>query len=454
MGQIPFRENKQMNGKLQPQSIEFEQSVLGAMMLEREKVDEVINILSPEHFYNDKHKLVFKCIEKLYRKNEPIDILTVTNELRESNNLEDIGGPYFIAQLTSRVASAANIVFHSRILTEKFISREIIKLSSKYNSSAYDEDDSLDLLARFENDIKALNDLTFKNKSILSIADVNKKNIDRLQQMKDGMVGISTGLNSLDDILGGWQKKKMYIIAARPGRGKTALALLACQTAAIINNIPTAIFSLEMPDEEFSSRLFSMTTTIKNSNFNRNKLDADDWANIQTASDMMYYKPLYIDDATPLTINDLKVKARQMVKKHGVELIIIDYLQLMTSSEKGLNREGVISEISRSIKSLAKELNLPIVALAQLSREIEKRGDNAEPKLSDLRESGSLEQDADAVCFIHFPNYNDDDSVLDVELIIAKHRGGKTGNTNDYSTKLPTIQFNRPYVRFENKHKF
>lgn len=439
-----------MIGKIQPQAIELEKVVLGAMMLEREKVDLAMNILTQDHFYDDKLRMVFKAIEILYKENSPIDLITVSNQLREMNNLESVGGPFFIAELTSRIASAANIEFHCRILTEKFISRQIIKISSEFTEKAFD--DTLDCfvtLDALETKLGALRMKSLSNKEALSIGQVNYKNLKRLESLKNSsVIGIPTGLTSLDNILGGWQSKKLYIIAARPGRGKTALALLACKSSAIDLNVPTAIFSLEMPDEEFSSRLFSMTTSIYNSSISKNRLKEHDWDELRSAHEMMLKKPLYIDDGSPLTISELKVKARMLVKKHKVKLIIIDYLQLMTSNEKGQNRESIISEISRGLKSLAKELDLPIIALAQLSREIEKRGANAHPMLSDLRESGSIEQDADCVIFIHSPDFDYNESIIDIDLIVAKNRGGLAGTTaNEHGS---TIRFNKNFVRFEN----
>lgn len=425
-----------MAGKIQPQARELEESVLGALMLEREKVDLVIDILSTDHFYVEQHRLVFEAIRDLYSDAQPIDILTVTNKLRSTGKLDLVGGPYFIAQLTSRVASAANIVFHSRILTEKFIQRQLISVTGMISSQAYEEGrDAFELLDSAEKELYEIKNKSLKQ-SYQPINSLLHKAFAVLEEKKtseSGHIGVPSGIEALDRITSGWQKSDLVILAARPGMGKTAMALTVARNAAVDHNKPVAVFSLEMSDVQLVTRLIASETGINNEKLKRADLEEHEWQQLMSKTSKLGAAKLYIDDTPQLSIFDLKAKCRRLHSQHQIELVVIDYLQLMRADEKNVNnREQEISHISRSLKGLAKELNIPIIALAQLSREVEKRSDK-QPQLSDLRESGSIEQDADMVIFIYRDEYygnNQDESGNSnegmAELIIAKHRNGST----------------------------
>ncbi len=428
-------------GKIPPQAVELEEAVLGAVMLESDSLAIVIDILQPESFYKDVNSRIWLAITRLFSKSSPVDILTVTQELKSSGELEIVGGAYYITQLTNRVSSAANSEFHARIVAQKFIQRELIRISSDIIRESYEE--SADVFEQLDKAEQALFSIS---KSVIKkeVSHVSKilhnviKELELKETIEQGLFGVPSGITSLDRNTGGWQKSDLIIIAARPAMGKTALVLTMASNASVKFKRPTAIFSLEMSEEQLITRLISSETEISNSSFKRVSSDSKfqdyEWHLINDKVGVIAQAPLYIDDTPRLSIFELRAKARRLKEHHKIELIIIDYLQLMNGGgeQKGNgNREQEIANISRSLKALAKELNIPIIALSQLSRAVETRGGDKRPVLSDLRESGAIEQDADIVMFIHRPSYygitedrDGNDCRQLSELIIAKHRNG------------------------------
>ena len=423
------------HGKIPPQAIDLEEAVLGAMMLEKDPLTEVIEILKPEVFYKEAHQIIFSAIQKLFASTEPVDILTVTEALRKSGELDIVGGPYYITMLTNRVASSANIEFHAHILLQKYIQRELIHISSEIIKDAYeDTTDVFDLLDKAENNLFYISENSLR-RSYRSMESLVKEAIQEIAagRKHDGQLrGVGSGFTELDRVTGGWQKADLTIVASRPGMGKTALALTMARNAAVMFNKPVAVFSLEMSAVSLVTRLIASETGIPAEKLKKGNLDNDEWTLLNNKVSHLIDAPLYIDDTPALTIFELRAKSRRLKQQHAIEMIILDYLQLMQggAEHKG-NREQEISSISRSLKALAKELDVPIIALSQLSREVEKRGGTKKPILSDLRESGSIEQDADMVLFIYRPEYykidvdaKGDSTIGLAEISIAKNRNG------------------------------
>lgn len=439
-------------GKIPPQATDLEEAVLGALMLEREAVNEVIDILKPESFYKESHRKIFSAIHDLFQRSEPIDILTVTSELRKSGDLEMVGGAYYISFLTNRVASSANIQFHARIISQKHILRELIRISSDTIREAYEEStDVFDLLDKAERDLFTVAQGNIR-KEYDTMSDVIKQAIENIEAAKknvDGVSGVPSGFHALDRVTSGWQKSDMIIVAARPGMGKTAFVVSMARNIAVDFNLPVAIFSLEMSSIQLVNRLISSETGIKGEKIRKGNLEDHEFTQLHTRIKKLSTAPIYVDDTPSLSVFELRAKARRLKSKHDIQLIIVDYLQLMTAgSDKG-NREQEISTISRSIKTIAKELNIPIIALSQLSRAVETRGGDKKPMLSDLRESGAIEQDADIVSFIYRPEYYDLDqdeegnSLLGIgQVIIAKHRNGALDTVS--------LKFVKDFAKFEN----
>jgi replicative DNA helicase len=439
-------------GKIPPQATDLEEAVLGALMLEREAVNEVIDILKPESFYKESHQKIFSAIHDLFQRSEPIDILTVTAELRKTGDLEMVGGAYYISFLTNRVASSANIQFHSRIISQKHILRELIRISSETIREAYEEStDVFDLLDKAERDLFTVAQGNIR-KEYDTMSDVIKQAIENIEAAKknvDGVSGVPSGFHALDRVTSGWQKSDMIIVAARPGMGKTAFVVSMARNIAVDFNLPVAIFSLEMSSIQLVNRLISSETGIKGEKIRKGNLEDHEFTQLHTRIKKLSTAPIYVDDTPSLSVFELRAKARRLKSKHDIQLIIVDYLQLMTAgSDKG-NREQEISTISRSIKTIAKELNIPIIALSQLSRAVETRGGDKRPMLSDLRESGAIEQDADIVSFIYRPEYYDLDqdeegnSLLGIgQVIIAKHRNGALDTIS--------LKFVKDFAKFEN----
>jgi len=429
------------DGKLPPQAIDLEEAVIGAMLIDEKGVDEVIEILIPEVFYKKSHQLIFESIERLFKNSEPIDLLTVSADLKKSKNLKSVGGEFYLIELSQKVSSSAHIEHHARIIQQKFIQRKLIQISNEVINKAYDEStDVLDLLDQAESKLYDVTQGHLK-KSSVSAEDLvreAKKKIDEISK-QDGLSGVSSGFDKLDKITSGWQPSDLIIIASRPGMGKTALSLSMARNIAIDHKIPVAFFSLEMSAIQLITRLISAETGLKSDILRTGKLAPHEWQQLNNQITDLESAPLFIDDTPSLTIFELRAKARRLVSSNDIKVIIIDYLQLMHlgSSTKTGNREQEISIISRNLKALAKELNVPVIALSQLSRAVETRSGSKRPILSDLRESGAIEQDADIVSFIYRPEYYgmenwDDDmqtpSQGQGELIIAKHRNGALGN--------------------------
>jgi len=442
-------------GKLPPQAVDLEEAVLGALMLEKDALSSVIDILKPEVFYKDNHQKIFAAIRHLFERTSPVDILTVTAQLRQQGELEMIGGAYYITELTNRVASAANIEYHSRIIIQKFIQRELIRISTEVINNAYeDTTDVLDLLDRAEKNLFdiAQNNLRRDSRKMDDLMHETLKEIEALKDKKDGLTGVASGFTDLDRMTSGWQKSDLVIIAARPAMGKTAFVLSCARNAAVDFNRPVVVFSLEMSSVQLVNRLISGETQIEQEKIRKGQLEEWEWQQIHSKIGRLEQAPLIIDDTPALNIFEFRAKCRRLKSQHDIQLIIIDYLQLMqgksADSKGGGNREQEIGSISRALKSVAKELNVPVIALSQLSRAVENRpGASKRPMLSDLRESGSIEQDADMVLFLYRPEYyglTEDENGMPTqgvgEVIIAKHRNGETGTVR--------LKFVGKYVKF------
>ncbi|REG94174.1 replicative DNA helicase [Flavobacterium aquicola] len=429
-------------GKLPPQALDLEEAVLGAMMIDKKGVDDVIDILQADAFYKDAHKYIFEAIVQLFNDTQPIDLLTVSAQLRKNAKLDLAGGDFYLIQLTQKISSSAHIEFHSRIILQKFIQRSLIRISSEIIEASYDETaDVFDLLDQAESKLYEVTQGNIKRSSetAQSLVLQAKKRIEEIAG-QEGLSGVATGFHKLDKLTSGWQPSDLIIIAARPAMGKTAFILSMARNIAIDFGHPVALFSLEMASVQLITRLISSETGLSSEKLRTGKLEKHEWEQLSTKVKNLEKAPLFIDDTPSLSIFDLRAKARRLVSQHGIKIIIIDYLQLMTAggnSKGGGNREQEISTISRNLKALAKELNVPVIALSQLSRAVETRGSSKRPLLSDLRESGAIEQDADIVSFLYRPEYYkidewDDEEASSTagqgEIMIAKHRNGGIEN--------------------------
>ena len=446
-------------GKLPPQATDLEEVVLGAMMIDKKGVDEVIDILQPEAFYKESHQLIFNSIISLFEKQEPIDIKTVSFQLKKDGNLNTVGGDYYLIELSQKVSSSAHIEFHSRIILQKFIQRKLISISNEIIEDSYDEtSDVFDLLDKAESRIYDISQRNLK-KNTQSAEDLvlaAKKKIEEISK-KEGLSGIASGFGEIDRLTSGWQPSDLIIVAARPGMGKTAFTLSMARNISVENNIPVAFFSLEMSAIQLITRLISSETGLNSEKLRTGKLEKFEWELLNVKVTNLENAPLYIDDTPSLSIFELRAKARRLSSQFGIKLIVVDYLQLMTlgSSQKSGNREQEISTISRNLKALAKELDIPIIALSQLSRAVELRGGTKRPILSDLRESGAIEQDADIVSFLYRPEYYKIDEWDDeerspalgqAEFIVAKHRNGGLSSIK--------LKFINSLGKFENLSAF
>jgi replicative DNA helicase len=428
--------------KLPPQAIDLEQSILGALMLEKDALTDVIDILKPGSFYEVAHQEIYLSIVQLFNLGAPIDLRTVVNQLRKNGKLELVGGSYYLASLTNRVSSAANIEFHARAILEYAIKRELIAIATTVHKKAYE--DTMDIFSLLDHTERSLFEITEthirKNYvDMRSLLGEAFKELEIKRTHKDGLTGIPSGFTALDRVTSGWQKSDLVIVAARPGMGKTAFMLSALRNAAIDHGYPVAIFSLEMASIQLVNRLISAEAELEGEKIKRGNLADHEWQQLIHKTAQLAQAPIYIDDTPALSIFELRAKCRRLKAKHGIQLIVIDYLQLMSadSSKHGGNREQEIAAISRALKSLAKELNVPIIAPSQLSRAVETRGGSKRPLLSDLRESGSIEQDADMVLFLYRPEYygiTEDEMGNSTqgltEVIVAKHRNGSLDNVS------------------------
>ncbi|WP_375434028.1 replicative DNA helicase [uncultured Hymenobacter sp.] len=424
-------------GKLPPQALELEAAVLGALMLEKDALTTVIDILKEQSFYKDGHQRIFKAILNLFDKSEPIDILTVTHELREMGELEAAGGAHYVANLTFKVNSAANVEYHARIITENAIKRELINIASTIQRDAFE--DTTDVFNLLDSTEQALFEVSESNirknfDDMRSLMGKAIKELEEKKNQKDGLTGVPSGFSALDRVTSGWQPSDLVIIAARPGMGKTAFVVSAMRNAAVEFKKPVAIFSLEMSSLQLVNRLISAEAELDSEKIKKGNLADYEWAQLNHKISALSSAPIYIDDTPGLSIRELRTKCRRLKAHHDISMIIIDYLQLMTGNTDGKgmgNREQEIASISRALKGIAKELNVPVLALSQLSRSVETRGGDKKPQLSDLRESGSIEQDADMVIFLYRPEYykiTEDEMGNPTqgtgEVIIAKHRNG------------------------------
>lgn len=428
------------HGKLPPQALDLEEAVLGSILLERDALNAVVDILQPKSFYKEANQLIFDAIKNLFKRSEPIDILTVTQELKHSGNLEIVGGAYYITQLTNRVASSANVEFHARIISQKHIQRELIRISSEIIRDAYDDTtDVLELMDHAESNLFSITEgsirKNFDKMSTLILQAV--KQIEAAKNNESNIVGVPSGFTALDRITSGWQPSDLIIIAARPAMGKTAFVLSLIRNIAVQFGKPAAMFSLEMSSIQLVTRLISSEAELTSEKLRSGNLAAHEMEQLHSKISGLAEAPIFIDDTPALSIFELRAKARRLKAQFDIQILVVDYLQLMTvGGDNRGNREQEISQISRSLKSIAKELNIPVIALSQLNRSVETRQDK-KPILSDLRESGSIEQDADMVLFLHRPEYyglTEDESGNSTHgmanVIIAKHRNGGTGTVN------------------------
>ncbi len=448
-----------MYGKLPPQNKELEEAVLGAIMLEKEKLSDVLETLpKPECFYVDAHQRIFAAIRHLSDTGKPVDILTVTEELRRTDELELVGGHFYITRLTMNVVSSANAVAHAHIIKEKFIQRELIRICGQIVADSFeDRSDVFTLLDDAETALYEISNNYLRN-NFTSLQDVIVETIRQIEESKndkDDITGVPSGYPSLDAITGGWQKSDLIILAARPSVGKTALALNLAMNAAMDSHKPggVAIFSLEMSSSQIVKRMLSAVTEVRLENITRGRLEDYEFEQINHRMDKLARAPIFLDDQAGLNIFELRAKCRRLKTKHDIKMVVIDYLQLMHGpNEKGGNREQEISKISRELKALAKELDIPVIALSQLSRAVEGRNSKI-PMLSDLRESGAIEQDADMVMFIYRPEYHGIENNEmgqafsgETHINIAKHRNGKLD-----TVKLKAILEYQKFVEVPNE---
>ncbi|MDD2289787.1 MAG: replicative DNA helicase [Bacteroidales bacterium] len=426
-------------GKVPPQAIDMEEAVLGALLLEPNASIDIVGVVKPEYFYKESHRKIFTAITDLVSAHNPVDIYTVAEELKKNNLLDEVGGPYYLSQLSMRVAAASHLEYHSKVLTQKFIQRELITTAYGILRDAFDDAIPADeLLNTSQQKLFDLGDLNLRRdtRPVRSILGEVLDELSDVQTRDDGLSGLPSGFTSLDRMTLGWQKADLIVIAARPSMGKTAFVLSMARNMTVNHNIPVAFFSLEMPDVQLVKRLLVSETGLSSEKIRGGKkLKNFEWEQLNQRIINLTKAPLYIDDTPSLSIFEFRAKARRLVAHKGVKIIVIDYMQLMTGPPelRGM-REQEVAAISRSLKAIAKELNVPVIALSQMNRSSETRGGNRRPQLSDLRESGAIEQDADIVIFLYRPEYygfKEDESGRSLEgiaeVIMAKHRNGAVG---------------------------
>jgi replicative DNA helicase len=419
--------------KLPPQNIEAEQSVLGGILIENEAINKVMEILSVDDFYRDAHQKIFSAMVNLTEKDEPVDLITLTNDLRKKSQLDSIGGASYLASLSDSVPTAANIEYYAKIVKEKAILRKLIQTSTEIITQSYqDRGDVEDLLDEAEQAIFQISENRVRP-SFYPIKKIVKDSFEifqRLYEKKELVTGVSSGFKGLDRMTAGFQPSDLIIIAGRPSMGKTAFCLNVAQYAAIENKVPIAIFSLEMSKEQLVIRMFCSEARVEGHRLRTGYLNESDWPKLTIAAGTLSEAPIFIDDSPALTVLELRAKARRLKGEHGLGMLVIDYLQLMKGRARVESRQQEISEISRSLKALAKELNIPVIAVSQLSRKTEER-QGMRPQLSDLRESGAIEQDADLILFIYrdevYNRSEDNPNKGKAELIIGKQRNGPIG---------------------------
>lgn len=441
-------------GHLQPQALDLEHAVLGALMIESDAYSRVCEILRPDSFYEVRNQKIYTAIQALAADEDPIDMLTVMEKLRALGELENVGGPVYITQLTGSVTSSAHIEFHAKIIAQKALARQLITFSSEIQTDAFDETQDVDqLMQTAESKLFEISQKKLR-KDYMPVNVIVGEAMEQLKKAAantTGLTGLATGFTELDKYTSGWQKSDLIIIAARPAMGKTAFVLSMAKNITVNNQQPVALFSLEMSNVQLVNRLISNVCHLESNKIKSGQLAKEEWAMLDYNIASLTNAPLFIDDTPSLSIFELRTKARRLKREHDIQLIIIDYLQLMNGGTSYGSRQEEVSTISRSLKGLAKELNIPIIALSQLNRGVENREgiEGKRPQLSDLRESGAIEQDADIVCFIHRPEYYriyEDDKGNDLrglaEIIIAKHRNGAVGDVR--------LKFEGAFTRFSN----
>lgn len=430
-----IQEIHEEHGKVPPQALELEEAVLGALMLEKGAEIGVLDLLTPEAFYKEAHQKIFRAIVKLSERYEPIDILTVTEEMRRREELDEIGGAYYITQLTSNVASAAHIEFHARIIAQKYIQRELIRVASDIQTRAFDTSADVDDLLDFSE--KELFNLAYGNikKETAQIDNIIQEAIAQIEEAsrrEDGLSGVPCGFTQLDRVTSGWQKSDLVIVAARPSMGKTAFVLSMARNIAVEHKQGVAVFSLEMSAVQLVNRLIVAETELPGEKIKTGRLESYEWEQLEYKIKPLTDAPIFIDDTPAISLFELRAKCRRLKMQYDIQLAVVDYLQLMSGpvDARG-SREQEVSHISRGLKAIAKELDIPIIALSQLNRSVEMRSGDKRPQLSDLRESGAIEQDADIVIFIHRPekyglleDAEGNSTKGKAEIIIAKHRNG------------------------------
>ncbi|MCX6145260.1 MAG: replicative DNA helicase [Ignavibacteriales bacterium] len=442
-------------GRVPPQAVDVEMAVLGAMLLDKGAIAKAIEILDDSSFYKPAHQRIFAGMVGLFEKSEPVDLITLVEELRRRAELDKIGGEYYLTELTTRVTTAANVEYHAHIVLEKALMRQLISSSSEVVGRAYSEtEDALDLLDEAEQKIFQISEQRMK-KSFISMNTAVHHTMEMLESIHgkhSGVTGVPSGYTELDNYTGGFQNSDLIIVAGRPSQGKTALVLSVARNASILHEVPVAFFSLEMSNQQLVLRLICAEARVDAQSVRTGRLPEDEWRKLSTSIGKLYKAKIFIDDTPALTALEIRAKARRLKVEHNVGLIIVDYLQLMQGPKNAQSREQEISSISRSLKALAKELNTPVIALSQLNRAVEMRGDKR-PVLADLRESGAIEQDADVVLFVHRPEMfginvdeNNEPTEGMAEIIIGKQRNGPTGSAR--------LAFIKQYARFENLTRF
>jgi replicative DNA helicase len=445
------------SGRMPPQAVDIEKSVLGAMLIEREAIPQVIEVLPPDAFYSGKHQKIYAAIRSLFERGNPVDLVTLNEELKRRDQLEDVGGSYYLTELTTEVASAANVEHHARIIAEKSLLRKMIETMTSVVRKAYDPSaDAFELLDEAESQIFQISDNQLR-KAAAPMKEVVKDTFEHLETIhgqESGITGVPSGFSKLDDLTSGWQDSDLIIIAARPSMGKTAFALASAQNAATHPERPTgvAVFSLEMGAQQLAQRMLTSQARVDAHKARTGRMQDDDWQRLARAAGSLSEAEIFIDDTPGLSVLELRAKCRRLKAEHDIGLVVVDYLQLMQASgsnlRSGANREQEIAHISRSLKGLAKELDLPVIALSQLNRAVENRGGDKRPQLSDLRESGSIEQDADVVAFIYRAERygitvdeqgNSTEGIA--EIIVSKQRNGPIGTVE--------LAFVKQYARFE-----
>jgi replicative DNA helicase len=447
--------SSQQEGRIPPQAVDIEMAVLGAMLIEREAIARVLSIIDKDVFYKPAHQLMLDAIIRLFERSEPVDIITLAAELRRSNDLDKVGGEMYLTELTMKVATAANAEYHAHILLEKSLMRGLIQTSIDITQRAFSQsEDALDLLDEAEQKIFRISERRMK-KNFISIKEAVSQTMEMFENIHDkheGVTGVPSGYTELDNLMGGFHPGNLIIVAGRPAMGKTAFILCVARNAALHHLKPTPIgfFSLEMSNEELATRLMCAETRVNLHSLRTGKLSDRDWGRLTNGINRLYLANIFIDDTPALGILELRAKARRMKVEHNIGMIVVDYLQLMQGPKGAQSREQEISSISRSLKALAKELSIPVVALSQLNRALETRTtDLKRPQLADLRESGAIEQDADVVLFVHraelykFDEYPEDHmpTAGTAEIIIGKQRNGPVGTAR--------LTFLKEYAKFE-----